>query len=356
MTPPAPSKEPSATRKRSLWLAMTVVSLLFTLILLELGGRLLGFGPRQADIKVHWSETGWAKEYPLLGWTNRSGTFRSVEKGEALMSFWPGGRRASWYDDQKTADKRVHFYGGSFTQAYGVGDEESFAFRLNAMFPDIHFDNLGVAGYGGYQALLRMREVLDRTESEPKPDLLVYGFIGGHLRRNFATSRWIKWLRTSKQGFLVPPRVRTDGEGLEEFAAEFIDYWPLETRSVLITLLHDTVLALRHDDWFDRREEVSFRVIAKMHELVEAKGKRFLVVLLDDVPEDLPGRLAQAEIPFIDCTNPAFGKDPKLRTGGDTGHPSAIQHELWSQCIGRWISEAGLASKPQSSLRSIERR
>ena len=325
---------------------MIAISLLFSIVVLEVGGRLLGLGPRRADVKVHWSETGWAQEDPLLGWVNRPGTFRSVEKGEVPMTFWPGGRRASWHDDDKTEARPVHFYGGSFTQAYGVRDEESFAFQLNAMFPEVRFDNLGVAGYGGYQALLRMRDVLDRAARDATPDVLVYGFIGGHLRRNFATSRWIKWLRTSKQGFLVPPRVRTDGDGLREFAAEFIDYWPLETRSVLITLLHDTVLALRYDDWFDRREEVSFRVIAKMHELVEAKGKRFLVVLLDDIPEDLPGRLAEAEVPSIDCTNPAFGKDPKLRTGGNTGHPSAIQHELWSQCIGAWISEAGLASRP----------
>ena len=275
----------------------------------------------------------WALEDPELGWTNRPGTGHPDEPGRIPMHFWPDGERVSAPAPDKPAARRVLLLGCSFTEGFGVRDDETFAWRLNALHPDVRFENRGVAGYGTYQSLLLLERLLRESRGRP-PDLVVYAFIGDHTKRNVAAYKWIRNLRDSRGLYSVPPHVSLEGDGLSSHAAGRIDRWPLERHSYLVTLLHDAWLRQRLSDRDQQMTLATNRLLERMAREVEEAGSRLLVAQLDDLPPETLAFLAERRIATVDCSEPRYKSDPKYRVGG-VGHPSGLRHALWAECLER---------------------
>jgi hypothetical protein len=275
---------------------------------------------------------------PVLGWKTPAGTtVISGEAGHLPVHFWPNGQRMSWHQPDRPAARTVYVLGCSFSEGYGVRDDETFAWRLNAMYPELRVENHAVSGYGTYQNLLHLEELL---REKPAPALVVYGFIGDHGRRNVATLSRIKRLLSSRALFVVPPHVTLAGDGLDEHPLELIQPWPLETRSAWAAAAHELALKLRFRHRGDQKVEATHRLMQRLDATAKRSGAQLWIALLANIPEETPPFLREHGITAIDCVNPDYDTDPVWKVGG-VGHPSAPQHERWAECLGRSLDEHG---------------
>jgi hypothetical protein len=101
---------------------LVIASLVVAFLIGEGLLRVAGYRPGTLVASPQFSENTWAKPDERLGWTNKAGTFHSIEAGHAMMGFWPDGRRVSWSEQSKPASRNVYVIGGSFTQGYGFVD------------------------------------------------------------------------------------------------------------------------------------------------------------------------------------------------------------------------------------------
>ena len=65
--------------------------------------------------------------------------------------------------------------GCSFTMGWAVADDETWAWRLQELRPDVEVVNRGVGGYGTLQSLLLLEQLLGRDGQ--RPARVLYGFI-----------------------------------------------------------------------------------------------------------------------------------------------------------------------------------
>lgn len=120
---------------------------------------------------------------PELGWVAppRSTSHRRHRSG-LTWSFYRDGRgaRVAAESDHVPRAADIVFIGGSFTLGRGVEYEDTFA-AIAAGELGLSMCNLGMGGYGTLQSLLMLRRNADLS-----PDLVVYGFIEDHIRRNLS--------------------------------------------------------------------------------------------------------------------------------------------------------------------------
>ena len=322
-------------------LGLLLLSLLFSLALAEGALRVLAALPAKEKapapagdaVDAKDAAPDWALDDPVLGWVNKPGTGHPDEPGRVPMSFWPDGERASGPAPDKPGGRRVLLLGCSFTEGFGVRDDETFAWRLNELYPDVRFENRGVAGYGTYQSLLLLERLLRQSHGQP-PELVVYSFIGDHTKRNVASLKWLRNLKDSRGLFTVPPRVAVEGDGLATYPSGRIDYWPLERHSLLVGRLHDLWLRMSLADRDRQKIAATNRLLERMDREVREAGSHLLVAQLDDMPPETLAFMAQRNIATVDCIAPGYKSDPKYRVGG-VGHPSGLRHSLWAECLQR---------------------
>ncbi len=328
-------------RKCTHTLAIMLVSLVAALFLGEIGLRLLGHPPRRLIKNTHFT-SHWAQLDDALGWMNRPGTFESIEPGHVPMHFTEDHRRVSGNETELAGRKAsVVLVGCSYTQGYGLPDEQTMAALLNSRFPDITFLNFGTAGYSTYQSLLLLERILN--DSRYAPSMVIYGYIPHHNERNYATYSWAKSLTDSDGRYLVAPHARLKDGALVFHGMTIIDPWPLETRSAFVTLLHDAWLQYGRYAAFgtDEMDAITAQLIVMLRDACAKKGIRFAVLALHEPATPAVRKLAESgQITFADCQKEIYGQ-PEYRIGG-TGHPNARVQAEWADCIARHIDFAAL--------------
>ncbi len=310
---------------------LLLISLIAGILLVELSTR--AFGIRPYNISMF--NKPWAEPHPSLGWKNRGGTYNSTEPGHAPMAFWADGRRANRATQTKTANHRAILIGCSFTQGYGVGDNETFSYLLDKKYPGITFDNYGTGGYGTVQSLLMARHVFNETSV---PDLAIYGYIPGHMDRNVASASWASALKDATGKNISAPHAVVTGAKVEYQPMSVIEPWPLERHSVLMAMLHKGWLRVKLRKRPEQKLLVTQHVITEMRDFVAGSGKsRLLVAILVDDGQMSTFMRGQG-IEYVNCAHPSYGKGPGLSVGG-VGHPNHILHEYWAECISKWIAD-----------------
>lgn len=330
---PSPSVPQIGWAKRAFRLiSMICAYALIMLVLAEVGLRILGYKPQKISARQHTISTPDDK----LGWINIPGTYLSPEAGHAPMTFLDDHSRRSWTTPVKPDQHHeVLLVGCSFTQGFGVEDQDTFAYLLNARYPHVMFHNFGTGGYGTYQSLLRIKQNLAQPDANAIP-LVIYGFIDLHLQRNVAVANWVRSLSSTRDQYVVPPHVRMGKDGLQYYGPDTIPFWPLESHSALVTLLANAYLELRlrrHGSQLN----AATALIDQMNQAVIDAHKRFLIVLLNRPPNGLVPFLQTHKIDYANCDNPAYDKSPSEFRLGGVGHPNAAQNALWAACIGNWI-------------------
>src|SRR5438874_827433 len=120
-------------------LALATGSLLVTLVVIEIGLRVAGFEPRHDAVNVGFDS--WAAPDTELGWVNRPGTWKSAEPGHAPLTFEADGRRHDPAGHKPANLPRILVVGCSFTQGYGVADDQTYSHFINRSLPSAELVN-----------------------------------------------------------------------------------------------------------------------------------------------------------------------------------------------------------------------
>jgi hypothetical protein len=294
----------------------------------------------------------WAQSEPVLGWENRAGTYPATEGVNVSMTFWQNGRRATRPFAPSRQDfkekQSVMIVGCSFTQGFGVSDEQTFPWLLAEWNNEFVVENFGTGGYGTYQCFLRIRKELEQREKPPC--LVVYGLCWFHIDRNVGDYGWLRGISVSagREQELNLPFVRLAEDGrLQEFRAQVLPIWPLELKSSLITMLSDFRYKRLHNVSPERMRQVNLKLIKEIDEYVRSKGSAFVVAILCDFPEmKFQEDFQKAGIGYVNC-NPAPGNWYSTRMdlrvvsadGRPGGHPNADVHRHWAKQIQTYIHD-----------------
>lgn len=345
---PGPASKPASTRHGRIRLG-AAVAMISTVIAIGGGEALVRAAGREP-----WSTHGADRAEPMIfeldpvrGWRHREGDFVfppfSPRGKEMRIRLLPDGTRNTGAPPGPGAGEVV-LIGGSLTEGFAVSDEETFAWRLQQRFPDHRFRNHGTGGYGTYQALLTLEEILERP---PAPRLVLYGLHDGHDIRNVASAEWVRSLAqyARRHAAVAVPYVRigSDGELVREPPVGY-PQWPLRERSALVALLEDAWVHARAYARTRDRSEIMQRLIVEMRDRCRERDVPFAAVflLLDPARRAATEQaLASAGIPAIDCARPL---QLRFQVPGD-GHPNAWLHSIWTECIAAgiapWLGDEG---------------
>jgi len=335
VTGPGPPARGSVVKRLALLATVSAASMLLALVALEGGLRAAGYRPWR-QIRTNPLEPVLHDPDAELGWVLRPGHWRYGPYAPGAtpveVTILPDRRRRTRPNpDLSGRGAPVLLLGCSFTFGWAVSDDETWAWGLQALRPDLAVENRGTGAYGTFQALLLLERVLASGE---RPARVLYGFIPQHGARNVGDPSWLKALGIlSGQNITGPPytTLAADG-GLIRHPPEPYPAWPLRAHSAAMTLLQDTSYAFAARDRARTSDEVTRRLVAEMAERSRAAGARFSVVLLS-----VGAREREAIVPFarargidvIDCDRPLGLSD---RVPGEL-HPNARVHAAWAECV-----------------------
>lgn len=331
-------------------LAFSIVAIVAGLLLLE---GLCGVGWLVADYPafrasrpraVEFKEEHHARYDPEIGWVNVPGKRLTdfYGPGTTITINAEGFRATEDYADKPADRYRLICLGDSFTHGYGVGDDDTWPARLQALLPGVQAVNMGQGGYSLGQIWLWF----ERDAPRLRPDGVVLALIADDFWR-MAGDRMINGYgkptfrldggRVVVGNQPVPPKIDT-GRPLDGWAAT-VSFLAEESR--LVRTVSRLVAARGNESPDDTRQEqlaIGLAMIEEIHETLHAAGTPFALVLLPELREladpDLrveherfaAGLRAFAEgrgIPFLSLY-PAF-----LDLGPRRAEPMFLQ-EQWS--------------------------
>ena len=123
---------------------------------------------------------------PTRGWTLKPNLRDTPFRGKVVNSNAKGVRGSREFAYEKPSGvTRIVVLGDSFTFGEEVGDDETYAHRLQTLLPDSEVLNLGIHGYGHDQMLLYLKE----EGLKYRPDLVLLGFMPDDMERNVLSFR-----------------------------------------------------------------------------------------------------------------------------------------------------------------------
>ena len=149
--------------------ALVILGILFSLSLAEAGVRALSAVLDRPPIVSSDLYAGWA------GRKNLHKVTKSYSNGRFDISTDQYGRRISYPTGQAGPDSApaILIVGDSFAQGIGVDDQETYAWRIAEDMPRYNIINLGVAGYGTDQELLKLEEFFKKNTDVIVRDIVV---------------------------------------------------------------------------------------------------------------------------------------------------------------------------------------
>lgn len=276
---------------------------------------------------------------PAKGWRNKPGVYESPPYAPggapSRVRILPDGSRAT-SDAPQAAGDRVVLIGGSFTFGQAISDEETLAWRLQALDPQRRYANFGVASYGTYQSLLTLEELLS---SDDPPSQVIYGYINHHPIRNVARSSWLRHLaklaRTSD--VKLPYGSLGDDGRLVRHAPEAYPRWPLREYLATVNLVLDVARDAWHESRYRDRHRITELILLEMQRLCAARQVDLLIALVENEPPKtsrITRFLGDSGIRFVDCR---FPHTPDLIVRGE-GHPNGEANRRWTDCLAPLLS------------------
>jgi hypothetical protein len=95
------------------------------------------------------------------------------------------------YSKSDNYTKIIDIHGCSFTYGMSVDDSLAFPFLLQKAFPNYHFRNYAVPGFGNLQALIRLK---NQVKTNDLPDIVMVSYADFHDKRNALNTNYRKSL------------------------------------------------------------------------------------------------------------------------------------------------------------------
>lgn len=313
---------------------------LLVLGLLETGLRLIGYKPFEPVQKVHQpngnefdSDLGWV----LIPGHYEIGPFNDVGDSMSITIKKDIGRVTRDSSLQVGAEQ-ITLIGGSFMMGHGLDDDETAAWKLQQLFPQLDFRNLAVSGYGTYQSLLVLEDELRKGN---RPKCVIYGAFQHHQLRNVAQGDWLMELNREV------PYVTLRNDSTFERRGLTVAY-NLRFRTRLATA-YMAEKALNRMLSFKRvkdAQKLTQLLIKEMHRLCQKYDISFYVATLYYLPDDMKHLrpcLAENNINLIDCHVPLTLENIIK----DDGHPGESVNDIWVERIADRLIADGITDSPE---------
>jgi len=310
---------------------------LLTVAFMEVGLRVCGFGPRGDETRRPGIIVTLRDD--RLGWRNEPGlhTLRSLHgEGEPIIQrIFSSGARATRLDENSRGPKVV-LLGGSYMYGYGLNDHETLGWKLQSLFPSLDILNFGVSGYGTYQSLLMMEDLLNKWPQVPV--LFIYGFIDQHEMRNTGDPRWQAIVAASCSDwncFMPFCRLRNDSS-LERVPSRWFypNIW-LRDRLASVAALEEIYVRLRDMPRMRMARPVTELLLQEMNSKASNSYSRLLVALWEMKENDrqhYEGFLGSKGVSYINCIHPG-AKTERTTIAEDSLHPNAEVNSFWAECL-----------------------
>jgi hypothetical protein len=218
----------------------------------------------------------------------------------------------------------VWVFGCSFTQGWGVDDDETMPWKLQERLPAHDVVNFGVGGYGTLQSLLQYRRAL---KERPTPAAAILIYADFHDQRNVRTAAWRDAnFNYERFGTIAQPYVRFDGSGglRMEWGSGDVPMMAMRSRFEVFDVAVIGFGVVR--DAFLRSHAVSERLIEQFVEESRTQGVEFVLAGIwpSDGTRATLRRFARQGVPAVDIS--VNQRDPRNQIPYD-GHPSAVANE-----------------------------
>ena len=317
-----------------------VVACLVAFLLCEGLLRLAGYHPWQYQDLYSKEPTVHEPDH-VLGWRNKPGRYMCppyAPPGPPIrLTFLPDGRRRS-APGPVAASSQCLIVGGSYSQGWAVSDEETYAWKLQELRPDVQILNYGTGGYGTHQSLLLLERELPAL---PSAKVVVYGFMYHHEVRNVAPASWL-WLLMSysKRAHLsVPYATCHASKGLVRHPPEHFPVLPFREHSAVVAELEGAYATITSWRRSRQEREVTEQLLLEMDTVCRNHGVRLFVAMLDfevELKRHYMAFLQRHGVHVIDCVFPLTNN---MRVAGE-GHPNGRMHARWAACIADSITAA----------------
>jgi len=337
---------PNRMRRVKLTAAAILIVPLATLVIAEITARAFGYGRRITFIKP---EPPIYTPDDVIGWRPVPGRYRfgPYTPGSAAVEVTirdDGARETG--SGQGAGRPQVLLVGCSFTMGWAVADDDTWAWHLQQLRPDVEVVNRGVAGYGTLQPLLLLEQLLGRDGQ--RPSRVLYGFIEQHELRNVADRSWLFALAATPHLAATPYCTLTADHRLERHRPIAYPSMPLHRYLASMVALELTLFDWRAPERSQSMDEVTEQLIAEMAALCRTHGVDFSLVILN-APQTIAAKYRlyaeQHQIDVIDCNQQLTPGD---RVPGD-GHPTGAVHRRWGDCIAAALADPQRMPPPSSA-------
>ncbi len=243
------------------------------------------------------------------------------------------GRRRSRVNENEKRKYNVAVLGDSYTYGSGVADENTFVWKLNERFPDISFVNYAVGGYGPYQNLLELRDIL----AKGKPDYVFYCVWHGSLQRNI--------YNMPGNSSIYSPCVDLHNGKLVYYKPATIPTY-LRKFYILSFLyrvkfgLYSTYYTDSGIDEIQKRKTIFGLIFQQICQECKAHNTPLLLILLDSSYYDYFNADYTNETPVLDIAIREFDdhKNVTYRVMHKPSyHPNEEAHQIWANRIAEYI-------------------
>jgi hypothetical protein len=326
-------------------LVLIIFSVFISLIIVEVLLQLIGFKPWKYEKSESGNQEIFKKDNEL-GWVAKKGIYElninSNVKSKIKFTIEDGGNRQTSIDNLKK--NNIFFIGGSFTQGWGVNDDNTFAHLIQNKFNNYKVYNFAQSGYGGVQSLLLLKRKLKNYKSTK---LIVYGFIEHHEQRNVARKNWLETLlRYSKRGYDQIPKVpyasiNKKGKLIYHKPVGYI-MLPLREKFASIVLIEKFYMKQTTKYRKKNQKAITKKIFIELNNVAKKNNTNFLIVNLSSSNKNYENEyknfLSENKIDYVNC-NFFLSKDLLVK---NDFHPNEKAHSLYSKCISSYISKNNL--------------
>lgn len=309
---------------------LIVISVVFTILLTEAILRIFGYKPWKFQ---EVSNIGIYQNDENKGWISKKGVYKLPSPTNhsiySLITILEDGSRLSGeYSDDLN---KIIFIGGSFTQGWGVDDNETYAYKVQQKLKNYKVKNYGQGGYGGVQSFLLLNDIIGKNLNTK---LIIYGFIDHHEYRNVARSSWLeillKYSNSSHQQTPQVPYATILNNGNLDIKKP-ITYLklPLRERLVVINLIEKTYMKLITKKRKSIQKQVVNKIALKMKEISISNDAEFVFLNLKSDFREYVEFFEREKINYIDC-NLNLTNDYLIE---NDYHPNEKAHTFYSNCI-----------------------
>ena len=352
------TRSPLSRSKRRAFVALLIALLtMATMLFSEVTVRLLGYQPRGEAKFSETVEPGGSlyQPHPTLGCQMRPGHYR-VTLGAGYpfsATHMANTLRVTAPDDRPgPADDRPELWllGDSFTYGYGVDDEDTFPWRLQAQLPEYKVVNFGVPAYSTVQSCVQLREALAQGR-RPRAAVALY-FAEHDSRNTMLRGRRQIFHFWNRLGELTPPYARlVDGQLQIVTGDPLYRPFPLVKQSAAMNAVEQAYVG-----WEQRRGKttdhlVTEAVILQMAELCKSHNTEFLVAGFSPEPETLElMRFCQRHAIAADNIQYDWQDPDNSNWPADGWHPSPLGHQRMADNLECTLKLGLLADDYRSRL------